>query len=585
MVSATTAYVAGGAGTVLKTTNGGSSWTALSTGVTAGLFGLSFSDASTGTVVGTGGAILRTTDGGASWMTQSSGTSATLNGVSFAGNTIGTAVGNGGMVVRTANAGITWTQQASGTANSLMSIDLVDAVHGTAVGFAGTILYTATGGEEPSPLFTVDTTSLDFGDVSVGSSRTDTVVVTNAGTALLSISQAASDNSRFTVSPSSALILAGNSRNFIITFSPVSTGPKNASIVFTSDAAGSPDTVAVQGNGFVEGLGTYLSLPSDSLIKRDPLTQRLVKPVKRGRGLYPNWANLLSEVFIQGGFQPRSSQSDSAGAMRVGIAWMGQVGVNKWKPRPDSAALRCWVRLGRWNFSRSTGNSWTNIQKTLLDNTGTHTGIQRGFDATGVPGQPDRHPLVKQQTKIAPKKHSNRLFAELVALKVNIAASLLGKTPVGFGELLYQRAGNLCDNLTLVGIAAKADTMMTYWQGHTQEEYDSLYSAIHEVNHAFQGPLDTLSFSADNELILNGSVDLSMVPFLRPGHRPVQRLQRTAADVTDPADFGEEDAAGETVPVAALSELSESVQSGNHHRFPLAGAVAGDDETVRSPRA
>ncbi|MEK9135709.1 MAG: hypothetical protein AAB393_01195, partial [Bacteroidota bacterium] len=46
------------------------------------LFGVFFTDANTGTVVGDVGTILRTTNGGATWSNQASGTTATLNGVS-----------------------------------------------------------------------------------------------------------------------------------------------------------------------------------------------------------------------------------------------------------------------------------------------------------------------------------------------------------------------------------------------------------------------------------------------------------------------------------------------------------------------
>jgi photosystem II stability/assembly factor-like uncharacterized protein len=550
MVSAATVYAVGNGGVILKTINGGTTWSPQSSGTTENLYGLSFSDEANGSAVGTLGRVIRTTDGGNNWMTQSSGTTLQLNSVSFASTTRGIAVGNGGMIIHSSNGGVTWSRQQSGTTNSLVSVDMPDATHAAAVGFSGTILYTDTGGEAPAPTFSVFPASVDFGDVTVGSTATDSVLVTNSGTALLSITAVASTSSRFTVMPGSALILAGASRKFYVSFDPVSSGEKAAAILFTSNAASSPDSVSVRGNGVVEGLGTYLSIPPDSMILCDILTGRLLKPVKRHKGLYPNWVNLVSEVFIQGGFQPRSSQSDSAGALRVGIAWMGQVGVNKWKPRPDSASVRCWVRLGRWNFSRSIGTSWINLQKTLMDNTGTHTGPPRGFDATGIPGQPDRRPLVKQQSKLAPKKHSNRLYAELVALKLNIAASLLGKTPVGFGELLYQRPDNLCDNLSVEQIAAIADTMMTYWQGYPQADYDSLYCAIHEINLAFASPLDTLSFEADNELILNGQVDLSTVSFLKPGHRPAQRLQRTTAEVTDLGGFDEEEDGDAAGPVA-----------------------------------
>ncbi len=60
------------------------------------LRGASFVDATTGTVVGYYGTIVRTTDGGNSWTIQTSGTTQNLWAVSFADVNNGTAVGEGG---------------------------------------------------------------------------------------------------------------------------------------------------------------------------------------------------------------------------------------------------------------------------------------------------------------------------------------------------------------------------------------------------------------------------------------------------------------------------------------------------------
>jgi photosystem II stability/assembly factor-like uncharacterized protein len=78
-------------GTILRSTDGGTSWTLQETGTTAALFAVSFVDANTGWAVGFGifnsespiSPILHTTDGGASWTHQHSGTIQALRGVSF----------------------------------------------------------------------------------------------------------------------------------------------------------------------------------------------------------------------------------------------------------------------------------------------------------------------------------------------------------------------------------------------------------------------------------------------------------------------------------------------------------------------
>jgi hypothetical protein len=108
--------------------------------------GVCFTDVNTGTVVGSAGAILRTTNGGTTWTSQSSGTTAALYGVSFTDANAGTAVGDNGKILHTTNGGTIWTSQLSGTTKALTGVSFTDANTGTAVGLNGTILRTLTGG-------------------------------------------------------------------------------------------------------------------------------------------------------------------------------------------------------------------------------------------------------------------------------------------------------------------------------------------------------------------------------------------------------------------------------------------------------
>jgi hypothetical protein len=151
--------------------------------------------------------------------------------------------------------------------------------------------------------------------------------------------------------------------------------------------------------------------------------------------------------------------------------------------------------------------------------------------------------LKKQLTKLAPKKHRNPLFTELVALKFNIVSSQLGKTPNGFGELIFDVDGNLCDELSILEISQKADSAMTYWRGRGQEEYDSLWSTIHRINRAFVGTIDTISFERDGELVLRGAADLAGVPFLKIGSVPARHIMPTTTQTEseEEFDFGDQE--------------------------------------------
>src|SRR5229473_1345081 len=111
------------------------------------LFAVATPDSSTIVAVGERGIIVRSTDGGETWTRQDSGTSNHLNGVSFVNASIGTATGGLGTILRTVDGGETWTTQPSGTSLNLGGVSFVDERTGTVVGARGTILRTIDGGE------------------------------------------------------------------------------------------------------------------------------------------------------------------------------------------------------------------------------------------------------------------------------------------------------------------------------------------------------------------------------------------------------------------------------------------------------
>ncbi len=305
----------------------------------------------------------------------------------------------------------------------------------------------------------------------------------------------------------------------------------------------------------------FLTLPVDSIIAKD-VNGKLLKAVKRPRPgkpvTKPNWANLMEETVVQGGFQPLATESDSAGGILIGKSYMQKTNPAdplkpKWKPIKDSANLYAWVRLTTWDFKNNKGKSANALPKTLQNKTYVHADSARGLDSTGSPGDAKRKKLKKQLTKLDPKKTSNKLFAELVALKFNIAASQLLKTPPGFGELIFDMDGNPLDELPLVEIAENVDSAMTYWQGHSHVFYDSLYEALHRINMAFVGPCDTVLFVQGGQLELKGAASLLSISFLKEGVTPPKVMRPTTTDTQTEEDFEDEewDAQVDETPVAA----------------------------------
>lgn len=96
-------------------------------------------DKKTVVAVGDAGAIVRSTDGGHTWTVIGSGTTARLNAVTFSGND-GIAVGSGGVIIETTDAGKTWFPHDSGTAEDLFGVSIGGGRGTRAVGAHGTIL-------------------------------------------------------------------------------------------------------------------------------------------------------------------------------------------------------------------------------------------------------------------------------------------------------------------------------------------------------------------------------------------------------------------------------------------------------------
>ncbi|HXJ94063.1 MAG TPA: choice-of-anchor D domain-containing protein [Terriglobia bacterium] len=93
--------------------------------------------------------------------------------------------------------------------------------------------------------------SLAFGDLTVGSTSTQTVTLTNTGTASVTISQLTLSGAGFTPKgPALPVTLtAGQSTSLSITFSPASTGSASGTISVISSASDSPLVIAFSGTG------------------------------------------------------------------------------------------------------------------------------------------------------------------------------------------------------------------------------------------------------------------------------------------------------------------------------------------------
>lgn len=145
---------------ILKTTDGGGTWSLLNYPTMSELRGVQFMDPDTGIIVGFNGLILRSINGGTAWDTVSSGTTKSLRSVYFPSHDTGYACGGGGIIIKTVDAGVTWSLQTSGVTGELMNIrfwnnELGYAVRKIAGDFLdGYVIKTTDGGVTWSTVYT-----------------------------------------------------------------------------------------------------------------------------------------------------------------------------------------------------------------------------------------------------------------------------------------------------------------------------------------------------------------------------------------------------------------------------------------------
>ena len=125
---------------VMRTDDGGETWSRILVPSKRELFHLDFVNSSRGWIVGDKGIILVTYDGGLNWQIQKSGTTNALYNVDFRDSDEGYAVGGKGAILRTENGGNNWETVATTFPETFLRVDFADDKTGWIVGYKGTIL-------------------------------------------------------------------------------------------------------------------------------------------------------------------------------------------------------------------------------------------------------------------------------------------------------------------------------------------------------------------------------------------------------------------------------------------------------------
>ncbi|MBI1807285.1 MAG: immune inhibitor A, partial [Ignavibacteria bacterium] len=150
--------------------------------------------------------------------------------------------------------------------------------------------------------------------------------------------------------------------------------------------------------------------------------------------------------------------------------------------------------------------TYKDVIKSLIDKHGMHIGDARCIDKFS-----SLRSIKKQQKYLTPTQHNNKLFAEAIAFRENIIGSDLGYIPGGFGNLVFDEGtggANPMNGLSLREVAARLDSFMSSYKdtgaitgcyatpsAFTSMDPETLYAKVREINCAFSGPLDTVSFA------------------------------------------------------------------------------------------
>jgi Abnormal spindle-like microcephaly-assoc'd, ASPM-SPD-2-Hydin/Protein of unknown function (DUF1573) len=124
------------------------------------------------------------------------------------------------------------------------------------------VALSGTGVAAGQPSISMNPTSVNFGNVTVGSPNSQTVLIQNSGTAALTVSQATASGTGFSISGLAipATIAAGGSTTFNVSFAPAGAGAASGSVSIVSNAPGSPTALPLSGTG----VSTTMSLSAST---------------------------------------------------------------------------------------------------------------------------------------------------------------------------------------------------------------------------------------------------------------------------------------------------------------------------------
>lgn len=247
-------FAVGGDEKIMKSTNGGLSWSEIYSGMFQFLFfGVDFYDENYGVVGGEDGKVLITSDGGTSWSTSNASGFALWHGV-FCFNEDSTYLsGTPEHVYKTVNGGTIWVDDYPNSNYNVAFYKVLftpDNNTGFICGSQGTIMRKE--GIEPAPSATVDPDEIFYTQTWVGETSSFPIEISNTGNAILNILNISSDNPVFYSDITSFDLEAGESQDVNVIFEPDDGGNFTGTLSIESNDPQNPVLeVSMQGEGIL----------------------------------------------------------------------------------------------------------------------------------------------------------------------------------------------------------------------------------------------------------------------------------------------------------------------------------------------
>lgn len=172
---------------------------------------------------------------------------------------------------QSAQATVTFSPTATGAATGSISIVSNDPANPTV-----SVPLTGTGSAAPTGQLSASPTSLSFGSVAIGNNPAQQVTLTNTGNAAVQVSKITASGAGFAVSGMTAPATMNPSESITLSvnFTPTAAGSVTGSIAITSNANGSPLTIALSGTGAQAGLSvTPASFNFGSVVENQTKSQ------------------------------------------------------------------------------------------------------------------------------------------------------------------------------------------------------------------------------------------------------------------------------------------------------------------------